>query len=49
VRRIHWPIPDPVSRDPSIPREEMLARFRAARDAIRGMLEQFAKEELLSA
>jgi arsenate reductase len=49
VRRIHWPIPDPASRDPSIPREEMLARFRAARDAIRGMLEQFAKEELLSA
>jgi arsenate reductase len=46
VRRIHWPIPDPASKDPSIPREEMLARFRAARDSIRGMLEEFAKEEL---
>lgn len=49
VRRLHWPIPDPASKDPSIPREEMLARFRAARDAIRAMLEEFAKAELLSA
>ncbi|MBI2373593.1 MAG: arsenate reductase ArsC [Deltaproteobacteria bacterium] len=45
VRRIHWPIPDPASKDPSIPREEMLARFRAARDTIRGMLETFAAQE----
>jgi arsenate reductase len=36
ARRLHWPIPDPATKDPSIPREEMLARFRAARDAIRG-------------
>jgi arsenate reductase len=48
ARRLHWPIPDPATKDPSIPREEMLARFRAARDAIRGMLEEFAKTELLS-
>ena len=40
ARRLHWPIPDPASKDPSIPREEMLARFRAARDAIREKLEQ---------
>ena len=45
VRRLHWPIPDPASKDASIPREEMLARFRTARDAIRGMLERFAREE----
>ena len=45
ARRLHWPIPDPASKDPSIPREEMLARFRTARDTIRGMLERFAAEE----
>lgn len=45
ARRLHWPIPDPASKDPSIPREEMLTRFRTARDTIRGMLERFAAEE----
>lgn len=45
ARRLHWPIPDPASKDPSIPRDEMLARFRSARDTIRGMLERFAREE----
>ena len=44
ARRLHWPIPDPASKDTTIPREEMLARFRTARDTIRGMLERFAKE-----
>lgn len=39
ARRIHWPIPDPASTDPSIPREEMLTRFRAARDRIQEHLE----------
>jgi arsenate reductase (thioredoxin) len=46
ARRLHWPIPDPASQDASIPRERMLMRFRTARDTIRGMLEQFAREEL---
>jgi arsenate reductase (thioredoxin) len=46
VRRLHWPVPDPASKDPTLPREEMLRRFRTARDAIRSMLEQFAREEL---
>lgn len=41
ARRLHWPIPDPASKDPSIPREEMLTRFRTARDTIRGKLERF--------
>jgi arsenate reductase len=45
ARRLHWPIQDPASKDPSIPREEMLTRFRTARDTIRGMLERFAAEE----
>src|SRR5690606_33256174 len=41
ARRLHWPIPDPASKDPSISREEMLSRFRTARDTIRGKLERF--------
>lgn len=45
ARRLHWPIPDPASTDPSIPREEMLTRFRNARETIRQKLERFAEEE----
>jgi arsenate reductase len=45
ARRLHWPIPDPASPDPSIPREEILARFRTARDTLREMIERFAHEE----
>jgi arsenate reductase (thioredoxin) len=44
ARRIHWPIPDPASPDPTIPREQMLLRFRAARDAIRERLDGLRKE-----
>lgn len=44
ARRLHWPTPDPASPDPTIPRDEMLARFRAAREAIRARLEAFAAE-----
>src|SRR5690348_6359761 len=28
VKRIHWPIPDPASNDPSLSAEQMRARFR---------------------
>ena len=49
VRRLHWPIPDPASKDRPLPREEMLRRFRAARDTIHEMLERFGKEESLLA
>lgn len=45
ARRLHWPIPDPASKDASIPREEMLTRFRRARDTIREMLEQLVREQ----
>lgn len=38
ARRLHWPISDPASKDPSIPKEEMLARFRGARDQIQARL-----------
>ena len=49
ARRLHWPIPDPASKDPSMPRDELLARFRTARDTLRGMLERFAREEFPAA
>jgi catechol 2,3-dioxygenase-like lactoylglutathione lyase family enzyme len=39
ARRLHWPIQDPASKDSSLPRDEMLTRFRAARDQIQGRLE----------
>lgn len=39
ARRLHWPISDPASRDPSLTREELLARFRTARDQIAARLE----------
>jgi arsenate reductase len=45
ARRLHWPIRDPASKDPSIASDEMLTRFRTVRDAIRDMLERFAAEE----
>lgn len=48
VRRLHWPISDPASDDPGISRQEMLARFRVARDAIREKLERFARDEFAS-
>jgi arsenate reductase len=41
--RLHWPIPDPASKDPSIGRDEMLRRFRTARDTLKGKLEDFAR------
>ena len=44
ARRLHWPVSDPASRDASLGREVLLARFRAARDAIDAMLERSADE-----
>jgi arsenate reductase len=48
ARRLHWPIPDPASTDPSLTRDEMLTRFRTARDEIQGRLEA-AETELTGA
>jgi len=42
AQRLHWPVPDPASKDPSISSDEMLSRFRIARDTIRAKLEAFA-------
>jgi arsenate reductase (thioredoxin) len=39
ARRLHWPIQDPAVKGPPLPREEMLMRFRSARDQIQARLE----------
>lgn len=44
ARRLHWPIPDPASEDPTLSRDALLARFRAAREELRGRVEGFAGE-----
>jgi arsenate reductase len=38
VRRLHWPIADPASND-ALPDQQMRARFRTARDEIKGRIE----------
>jgi arsenate reductase len=42
--RLHWPVRDPASSDATLSRDEMLARFRVARDEIRAKIERFAGE-----
>ena len=42
IKRIHWPIDDPVSAVGT--EEEVLREFRRARDEIRGKIEQFVSE-----
>jgi arsenate reductase len=44
--RLHWPIDDPASSDPSLTREEFLARFRRARDEIDARLNELTPAEL---
>ena len=39
VARLHWPIEDPASDDPTLSREVLLMRFRTARDEIQRRLE----------
>lgn len=45
VRRLHWPIPDPASKDPSLTPEDLRQRFRTARDEIASRL-QVLKSQL---
>jgi arsenate reductase len=35
VTRLHWPIPDPASSDPTLSAQQMKERFRVAREQIR--------------
>ncbi len=39
ARRMHWPIQDPASDAPALSRDQMLDRFRVAREQIRGRME----------
>ena len=39
VRRLHWPIADPASKDSAIPPEELRRRIRTARDQIKGRID----------
>ncbi len=42
TRRLHWPIPDPASTDPTLSPEQLRERFRSAREQIRARLESLA-------
>jgi arsenate reductase (thioredoxin) len=42
AERLHWPLEDPDTDDPAVEGEEMLERFRAARDEIKARLEALA-------
>jgi len=44
AERLHWPISDPASDDPSLTPDDLRARFRAGRDEIRRRLEQLKVE-----
>lgn len=45
AERLHWPLPDPASNDTGFSHEEMLHRFRTARDEIRGRLAEFGRQK----
>lgn len=45
--RVHWAVPDPTESNDGSP-EEKLSRFRAARDRLRGLIELFLSDELMS-
>ena len=40
VKRLHWPIADPAIDDLSLSRDELLSRFRAARDKIAELMDR---------
>ncbi len=40
VKRLHWPIADPASNDPSLTEDDMRTRFRTARDQIAARLDE---------
>jgi arsenate reductase len=43
VLRLHWPIPDPASTDPSLSPAQMQQRFRVAREQIRERLPELGR------
>ena len=44
VRRLHWPISDPASTDPSLTPEDMRRRFREARDEIEAKIQGLSRD-----
>lgn len=46
AERLHWPFPDPATHE-KLSREEMLARFRKARDGILAALQKFKVNKFL--
>ena len=44
VRRLHWPIRDPASTDPSLTPEDMRRRFREARDEIKAKIQDLSRD-----
>jgi arsenate reductase len=40
AKKLHWPFPDPASKEP-LPEEELVRRFRGARDSISEKLKGF--------
>ncbi len=46
AKRLHWPFPDPASKEP-LTDDEMIKRFRHARDSISSRLKKFKLESLL--
>jgi arsenate reductase (thioredoxin) len=43
VQRLHWPIPDPASDDPTISAEDLRRRFRVARDEVEARILKFMR------
>lgn len=43
AKKLHWPFPDPASKEP-LPNTEMSRRFREARDSIQEKLKEFKVE-----
>lgn len=45
LHRLHWPIEDAATTDPTVTHDQMLDRFRKARDEIRAHIEKLAAEQ----
>jgi arsenate reductase len=43
AKRLHWPFPDPASKE-ALAEEELLERFREAREGISGALKKFKSD-----
>ena len=48
VKQLHWPITDPTTDDPAVGADEMMDRFRCAREEIQTRLEQDSFETGIS-